>query len=108
MTGGEIAAAAAVFVFAGILLVLGVLQLREKGIPLNNGWIWASRKEREETDVKPLYRQSGVVFCMLSAVFAVTGLSIVLRDDRITLFCIPIFLAAVAYSVISSLRMRRK
>lgn len=108
MSTGEIIAAVAVFGLAGVLLILAVRSFRERGFLLNNAWIYASAKERETMDKKPYYRQSAVVFCILSAVFAVIGLSLVLRESRITLLEIPLVLAAVIYACVSAARIRRQ
>ncbi len=53
-------------------------------------------------DKKPHYRQSAIVFLLLSIVFVVIGLSIVLHDSRINLLEIPLFLGVSIYAVVSS------
>lgn len=107
MNGGEIAAAAAVFALAGALLVLAVRHFLERGFLLNNAYIYASREERKTMDKKPYYRQSAVVFCLLSAVFTVVGLSLVLRKDGLLLLELPLAAGAVVYAIVSSLRLSR-
>ena len=59
-------------------------------------------------DKKPWYRQSAIVFCLLSAVFAVLGLSIVLQNGKLMLLEIPLFAATVVYALVSTVRIGRK
>ena len=66
MKTGELVTAVVMFVLAALLLVLGVRHFLERGYLLNNAWIYASPKERETMDKKPWYRQSAIVFCLLS------------------------------------------
>ena len=51
---------------------------------------------------KPYYRQSAIIFGILSVVFIVIGLSLVLQDDRILLFEILLISGAIVYAVVSS------
>ena len=43
---------------------------------------YASLKERENMDKKQYYRQSAIVFSLLSAVFFIVGLSVVTQIDE--------------------------
>ena len=43
---------------SAVLLVLGIFQLRGKGVPFNNAYLFASSKERETMNKAPYYRQS--------------------------------------------------
>ena len=105
MTVGEKIAAILVFLLAAALLVLGVRSFREKGFLLNNAYLYASKQERETMDRKPYYRQSAIVFWLLSAVFCVIGLSTVLRNSRILLLELPFAAGAIIYAVVSSVRI---
>ena len=71
MSTGELVAAIIDFVLSVILMVLGIRHFREKGFLLNNAWLYASKEQRAEINKKPYYRQSAIVFCILSAVFIV-------------------------------------
>lgn len=105
---GLILASIAVFALAAGLLVLAIRHFREKGYLLNNAYIFASREERETMDKKPWYRQSAIVFLLLSAVFAVIGLSLVLNESRIQLLEIPLFAAVFVYAIVSTLRIEKR
>ena len=105
---GLILASIAVFALAAGLLILAIRHFREKGYLLNNAYIFASREEREAMDKKPWYRQSAIVFLLLSAVFAVIGLSLMLNESKIQLLEIPLFAAVFVYAIVSTLRIEKR
>ena len=96
------------FLAAGVLLVLAVIHFAERGFLLNNAYIYASLKERENMDKKPYYRQSAIVFLLLSAVFFIVGSSVVTQIDEILLAEIPVKASAIVYAVVSSVRISKQ
>ena len=108
MITGELVAAIIDFVLSVILMVLGIRHFREKGFLLNNAWLYASKEQRAEIDKKPYYRQSAIVFCILSAVFIVVGMSLVLQNDRIMIFEIPLISGTIIYAIVSSVRINKQ
>jgi len=99
---GEWIAAVFIFVMAGVLLILGIRHFMEKGLLLNNTWLYASKEERKIMEKKPYYRQSAIVFSMLSVVFFIVGLSLVFQNDRIVLLEIPLIGVIIIYAIVSS------
>ena len=97
----------AVFVFltAAVLAVLSIRSFGNRGFLLNNEYIYASKDERETMDKRPYYRQTGIVFLILSIVFVIIGLSIILQNARLNLLEIPLFAGAVIYAIVSSVRI---
>ncbi len=108
MSTGELITSVVVFAMAGVFLLLGVRSFLERGFLLNNACLYASEEERKTMDKKPYYRQSAVVFCMLSAVFLVIGLSLVFRNDRIILLEIPLVAGVIVFAVVSAVRIRKR
>ncbi|MBQ6174391.1 MAG: DUF3784 domain-containing protein [Clostridia bacterium] len=108
MSAAEWTVSAVVFSIAIGMAVISIRSFMNKGFLLNNAWLYASEKERASMDRKPYYRQTAVVFLILSLVFLVIGLSAVLRDGRINLLEIPLVAGAVIYAVISSVRIDKK
>lgn len=108
MTTAETIAAIIVFAIAAITAFCAVRSFKERGFLLNNAYIYASREERAAMDKKPCYRQSAIVFCLLSLVFLVIGLAIVLHNYTIELLEIPLVAATVIYAVVSTVRIRKK
>ena len=90
-------------------IILGVTQLCEKGMPLNNSYIFASEKERAAMDKKQLYRQTGIVLLIVGAGLLVTSvLWVALKNSRAFYLLIPVFVLAVVYSIVSEVLMSRK
>ena len=108
MTAAETVLAVIIFALAGSLILLGIRHFRLRGFLLNNAWLYASQEERKTMDKKPYYRQSAVVFWLLSLVFVMMGLSVVLQDHRIVLLEIPVITAVIIYTVVSSANIRKK
>ena len=108
MTTTELIVAVIAFVLAVTAAFISVRQFMEKGFLFNNAYIWASKKERERPDKKPYYRQSAIVFCLLSAVFLVVGISIVLKNNKIQLLEIPLIGAVLVYAIISSVIIEKR
>ncbi len=107
MTASEIAVAVIAFVSAGIIAVISACQFAEKGFLFNNAYIWASKEEREKLDKSPYYRQSAIVFALISAVFLVIGISVLLHNYKIQLLEIPLIAGALIYAIISSVKIER-
>ena len=108
MTKSELITTILVFAAAGVLLFLGIRQFLGRGKPLNNAYLFATETERATMDQKPYYRQSAVVFCLLSLLFVIVGLSIVLRRYWIGLLEIPLAAAVVVYAIVSTVRIGKQ
>lgn len=101
MTTVEIVMAVVMFAIAGLWLFWGIRSFMERGFLLNNAYIYATKEERKTMDKKPYYRQSAIVFCLLSVLFVIIGLSVLFQNDTIMLLVIPF--AVVLYAVVSSI-----
>ncbi len=108
MTAGEMIVSVLVFAMAGVCLLFGVRSFSERGFLLNNAYLYASKEERKAMNRKPYYRQSAVVFCILSAVFLVIGLSLLLKNDKLLLAQIPLSAGAVVYAIASTVHINKK
>ena len=108
MNTSEWIVAVLTFSLAFGLAVISFRSFKNQGFLFNNAYIYASEKERETMDKKPYYRQSAIVFLILSLLFIAIGLSVVLADSRINLLEIPLGLAAVIYAVVSSVQIGKK
>ena len=108
MTTAELVVAIIAFVLAGIIALISARQFAEKDFLFNNAYIWATKEEREKLDKSPHYKQSAIVFALISAVFLVIGISILLQNYKIQLLEIPLILGALIYAFISSVRIERR
>lgn len=97
-----------VFILAGVWLLVSILNFFEKGFLLNNAYIYASKAERKAMDKKPYYRQTAIVFCIMSLMFIIIGLSVVLKSSTIALLDIPVAAAAIIYAIVSSVLINKK
>ena len=105
MTAAELIIAIVMFVIAGILVLLSIRSFSGRGFVLNNAYIYASEEDRKTMNKKPYYRQTGIVFCLLSTVFIIIGLSVMLQNYTIEFLQIPIFAGAIIYTAVSSTRI---
>ena len=108
MAGSKIVLALLVFIIAGIMAILSFQSFKERGFLLNNAYIYATEEERKTMDTKPHYRQSAIVFCLISIVFIIIGLSIVSHNYRLELLEIPLVAGTIIYAVVSSVKINKK
>ena len=108
MTTGEWITLIIVLFLAGVLLLLSIRSFLQRGFLLNNAYLYASKEERETMNKKPYYKQSAIVFCILSVVFLVIGLSIVVQEDKILLLEIPLTLGAITYAIVSTVKINKQ
>lgn len=95
-------------VLALVSCIISILQFREKGFLFNNAYIWASRQERETMDKKPHYRQSGIVFALITAIFFFMALECVLFTGWLWLMVFLPAAALLVYAIASSVREETK
>lgn len=95
-------------VLALVSFVISVMQFREKGFLFNNAYIWASRQERETMDKKPHYRQSGIAFALITAIFFFMALECVLLTGWLWLMVFLPAAALLVYAIASSVREEMK
>lgn len=53
-----------------VCLIVGIMQLNERGIPLNNAYLYASKEKKQSMNKTPYFKQTGVVFILLAVAFA--------------------------------------
>ncbi len=88
--------------------VISVFQFKEKGFLFNNAYIYASKQERETMDKKPHYRQSGIVFAILSSIFLCIAAECVLEIGWLWWVEGALCIAVLVYAIISSVKTIRK
>ncbi len=89
-------------------LVISCLQLHEKGVLLNNAYLFASKQERETMDKKPHYKQSGVVFLFLGIIFLIEAINVILQIEWLFYCVIVIALVTILYAIISSVTIEKR
>lgn len=89
-------------ILALISLAIGIISFLEKGFLFNNAYIFASRQEREKMDKKPHYRQSAIVFTLISLVFACITIIILFSAKYLWIGVILLCIEIIAYALKSS------
>ncbi len=88
-------------------LVISIRSFQEKGFLFNNAYIWASREEREKLDKKPHYRQTGVAFAFVAAIFACVGAEILLETGWLLAVEGVLVAAMLVYAIKSSIDIEK-
>ena len=101
-------AAIVLFLLAAAAFILSLRSFREKGLLLNNAWLYASRKERNAMDKRPHYRQSAVVFLLVGVIFLLNGFSVLFSVYWLVYPVMGVIAVTVVYAVVSSLRLEKK
>ncbi|MBR5289493.1 MAG: DUF3784 domain-containing protein [Erysipelotrichaceae bacterium] len=96
------------FIIACTAFVLSVRSFFEKGFLLNNAYLYASQTEKETMNKKPYYRQSAVVFLMVSLIFLLNGLSVLLMIEDFSYLAMVMIPIVLVYVVVSSIGIERK
>ena len=98
-----------------ILLIVAILsfvasyfQYKEKGILLNNAYLFASKKDREDMNKTPHYKQSAVVFALIGLAFL--SLALEALTGKIWLIYLVYILMAfmVVFAMASSIYLMKK
>ncbi len=99
------------FVLGAICIVVSGFSFKEKGILINNEYLWASNKDRQEMSVerkRPYFRQSGVVFLLLGGAFICLGLESTLKLDWIFVVVNILMGVDIIYAVVSTIYISKK
>lgn len=96
------------FVFSLIIFWISYRQFNEKGIVFNNAYLYASRKEREQMNLSPYYRQSAIVFVMVGLIILVTSISIYLKEEAIMVIVYALTVLVIIYAIYSTVIIQRK
>lgn len=94
------------FIMAAFSIIVSILSFLEKGIPLNNYYLFATKEEKEKLDLKRIYRQTAIVFGLIGLMLLILALLIPFnRIELITPIVISFCIVTVVYAVVSSMNM---
>ena len=88
--------------------VISVFQFRRKGFLFNNAYLYAGKREKEKMNKAPHYRQSGVVFAFLSALFLCIAAECILKTSWLGWISSALTVGVLIYAIVSSVRERGK
>ena len=99
-------------IILGLLAILSFvfsyLQFHEKGFLFNNAYIYASKKERENMDKRPHYKQSGVIFLLLGIIWLINAVDMVLQTEWLFYLFIVVAVITVIYAIISPIVIEKR
>ena len=104
----EIIAAAVLILISIAAFIMSIRSFQEKGFLFNNAYLYASKKERESMDKAPYYRQSAVVFALISLTFLLNGLSLLLHMSWLKYVVAAVIAIALVYAITSSITIEKK
>lgn len=104
---GNIICAVILAIVAIICFILGCCQLKEKGFLFNNAYIYSTKEERENMDKKPHYRQSGIVFLLISVIFLLNAIECIIKTGWIFYIVILLVVVALIYAIASSIMIEK-
>ena len=104
----EIIVASILFIVSIISLILSIRSFQEKGFLLNNAYLYASEKEREEMNKKPYYRQTGIVFLFIFVIWLLIGLNALLDASWMIYITVAITVFAIVYAIVSSIVIEKR
>jgi hypothetical protein len=91
-----------------ICLIISISQFWEKGFLFNNAYLYASKSERENMDKSPYYKQSAVVFLLLSIVFLLTTLQLIFEANWFFYIILAVVIATIIFAVVSSVKIEKR
>lgn len=89
-------------------LVVGYFQFKEKGILLNNAYIYATKEARKTMNKKPHYRQSAIVFFQIGIIFLFMAIEMLLHTGWIFGIVIGLMILLMIYAIVSAIMIQKK
>ena len=73
----------------------------------NPAYIYSTKEERENMDKKPHYRQSGIVFLLISVIFLLNAIECIIKSGWIFYIVILLVVVALIYAIASSIMIEK-
>ena len=103
----EIVLAVILFVGAALLALFGIRHLQYRGYCFNNAYIYASKREREQMDKTPYYKQTGIILLMLAGLFLINFVRVVFKLEFLMYVSYVVIALTLVYAVVSSVRLEK-
>lgn len=88
--------------------VLAYFQYKEKGVLINNAYIYATKDERRKMNKKPHYRQSAIVFAFIGVIFLLNAIEMLIRSGWVFGVSIALMIILVVYAIVSAIVIERR
>lgn len=95
-------------IIAIVSIIIGIMQIKQKGFLLNNAYIFASKEERKRINFKPYYIQSGIAFCLIGIIFIINAAEMLLQTFWLFSLAIATAIILIIYVIVSSIIIYHK
>ena len=103
----EIIVASILLAISIFAIIMSIRSFMEKGFLFNNAYIYASKQEREKMNKKPHYRQSAIVFLLLSLIFLLNAIAVLLEVNWIFYIVVAVVIVTLIYAIVSSITIEK-
>lgn len=86
-----------------VSFIISICSFKEKGLLLNNAYLFVSEAERRKMNKKPYYRQTAIVFCLLGILFLVLTIEAIKKMKWLHYIAFGIMMAVIVYAVLSTI-----
>ena len=90
-------------VLSVVSFIISICSVKEKGLLLNNAYLFASEAERRKMDKKPYYRQTAIVFCLLGILFLILTIETIKKMKWLHYIAFGIMMAVIVYAILSTI-----
>ncbi|MBQ3291332.1 MAG: DUF3784 domain-containing protein [Mogibacterium sp.] len=94
------------YFFAGVSLLIAILQFLQIGIPFNTAYIFSSKICREAMNKKPLFMQSGIAFLFVTGIFLMMAFDMRYETGIFMLIQLLLIAGLIAFIVISNKKLK--
>ena len=105
---GHVIVGCVMLLLAAGALAISVRSFREKGMLLNNAYLYATKQTRETMDKKPYYRQSALVFLLIGIIFLLNGFAVLMETAWISYISMAVLAVTVIYAIASDIRIKKR
>ena len=93
---------------SGLIFIIAYGQFRERGIPLNNAYLFATKEVRDKTNFRPFYRQSAIAFLGLGFVCLFSSILVITNWDWLFMITIALVFLIMIYAIISTIMIAKR
>ena len=107
MESSEVVVFILLLVISISFFIVGIVQLKEKGILFNNAYLYASKQQRAAMNKKPYYRQSGIAFIFIGFFLLLNAFQMLFESSWLFWLSMVVAIFAIVYAIISSIQIER-
>ena len=93
---------------SGFMFFIAYRQFKEKGIPLNNAYLFATKEVRDKTNFRPFYRQSAIASLGLGFMFLLSSIHVITNWDWLFITTLALGFIIMIYAIISTIMIAKR